>query len=379
LAGIYIHIPFCKQKCHYCNFYSLATKKYRKELKDAILKEIELRKDYLDENSVDTIYFGGGTPSLLEAGELDEILNTINRHYSIGGDPEITMEANPDDLYPQKIKSLIQTPVNRLSIGVQSFFEEDLNYLNRVHSSGQAETSVKLVQDAGFEQLSIDLIFGIPTLTLENWKKNLEKFYDLNISHLSAYALTVEHGTALAHFIKKEKVIAPDEEVVATHFRLLMKSMKENTFNQYEISNFCKDDRFARHNTSYWKGVPYLGLGPSAHSYDGRSRHWNAANLKTYIHGMESGNAPMEMENLSKSKRYKEYIMLSIRTIWGTGIHFIRTNFGAEYHDSFIRTAEKYMHNGWMYRDKDKFYLSDEGKLFADGITADLFPDGNSG
>ncbi|MCD4665356.1 MAG: radical SAM family heme chaperone HemW [Bacteroidales bacterium] len=373
MAGIYIHIPFCKQKCHYCNFYSIASRKNKDHLIGALIKEIELQKNYLAGEKIKTIYFGGGTPSLLTSDELNRIFNQIAKFFKINSEAEITFEANPDDLDKSKITALRETPINRLSIGVQSFFDEDLKYLNRIHSVQQALQSIKNAKEAGFQNLSIDLIYGIPTLSEKNWLANLEKFFSLNLQHLSGYALTVEPKTALDILIKKKKTEAVKEQRIIEHFQVLTTQMKENGYVHYEISNFCKEPYFSKHNKSYWFGEKYIGLGPSAHSYDGKSRQWNVSNISKYISEVEKNIIPAEIEKLTPVQKYNEYVLTSLRTMWGTDLNFISKQFGNEIAKYFKSNVKNYVSSGKVMEKNGKYFLTVKGKLFADRIASNLF------
>ncbi len=373
MAGIYIHIPFCKQKCHYCNFYSLASIKYRNVFIDALVKEIALQKDYLEGEEIETIYFGGGTPSLLSSDEIEKIIDELAIFHKINRNAEITLEANPDDITSEKIRKLRQSPINRFSIGIQSFFDGDLKYLNRVHSGSEAETSVKTVLDAGFENMSIDLIYGIPSLSDENWQANIEKFFSFNIPHLSSYALTVEPQTALDILIKKGKMNNIDDEKAALQFLFLIQAMDDKSFIHYEISNFSKESCYSKHNTSYWQGKKYLGLGPSAHSFDGNSRQWNISNISKYIKSLNNSGINAEKETLTKEQKYNEYVMTSLRTIWGTSINYILENFGESYEKYYLKEIKKHIKEGNVISGNGVLQLTHRGKLFADGIASDLF------
>lgn len=373
MAGIYLHIPFCKQKCHYCNFYSVASIKNKDQLFNALLKEIELQKNYLGDEKVETIYFGGGTPSLLSNDEINKVLSEISRYFQIADHPEITLEANPDDLNNSYLKSLRNTSINRLSIGVQSFFEDDLKYLNRIHSAEQAINSIEEAQDKGFHNLSIDLIYGIPTLSKLKWQENLEIFFDLNLPHLSAYALTVEPKTALAILIKKKKTYPVAEDRIVEHFDLLMNLMTSNHFTHYEISNFCKENYFSEHNKSYWFGKKYLGIGPSSHSFNEKSRQWNISNINKYIEEINKNIIPFETEVLSVDQKYNEYILISLRTIWGIDLNSILKKFGEQYNLHFINNVKRFVDEEKISIIDDKYCLTNAGKIFADGISSDLF------
>lgn len=373
MAGIYIHIPFCRQKCHYCNFYSVASEKNKEAFLGALFKEIELQKSYLRDEMLETIYFGGGTPSVLSADEVNQLFNAIHSTFLIADEAEITFEANPDDLTNTYLSSLKKTPVNRFSIGVQSFNEEDLKYLNRVHSADQAYHSIKYAQDAGFENISIDLIYGIPTLTEANWIKNLETFFELGLPHLSAYALTVEPKTDLEVLIRKQKMKAVEEDKILEHFQILLDQIRQNSFTHYEISNFCKEPFYALHNTNYWFRKSYLGFGPSAHSFNGNSRQWNISNTEKYIFSINSGEIPKKIEVLSTEEKYNEYVLTSLRTQWGTDSNYILKQFGIIYSNNFKRGIKKYLTNNQVFTEDHRYYLTDAGKLFADRISSDLF------
>ena len=374
MAGIYIHIPFCKQKCHYCNFFSVASVKWREEFVQALLKEIELWKDYLEGEKVNTIYFGGGTPSLLRIEHLTLIFEHLTFHFDIDHSAEITLEANPDDLNADFLRGLkAATPVNRLSIGIQSFFDDDLQYLNRVHNSDQAKRAVELARNAGFDNLTIDLIYGIPTLTDEKWAKNLETFFSLDIPHLSAYSLTVEQKTPLALLIEKGKYAQVDENQSVGHFRMLLEATKTHDFIHYEISNFAKEGFYSKHNSLYWLGGHYLGLGPSAHSFNGSSRQWNVSNIGKYIKLDDFQTSVEEKEVLTIEQRYNEYVMTSLRTVWGCDTVHILNVFGEKYESYFLRKALPFLEKKHLYHEGTKYFLTDAGKLFADGIAGELF------
>jgi oxygen-independent coproporphyrinogen III oxidase len=378
MAGIYVHIPFCRRKCHYCNFFSLASLKYRERFLDALREEIFLQRNYLGEKPVQSIYFGGGTPSLLSSAEISSVLDEIRRYFLLSGNMEITLEANPDDINPELLQEYRLAGINRLSIGVQSFFDDDLLYLNRIHSAKRAEESVNEAKAAGFSNISIDLIYGIPTLTAEKWGKNLDRAFLLNVPHISTYSLTVEPKTALEVHIRKKKLAAPMEDQVIEHFRILLKKMKEQGFEHYEISNFCRNGLYSLHNSMYWNGTHYLGLGPSAHSYNGTSRQWNISNILHYITQISEKDRFFESEILTTTQRYNEYVMVSLRTMWGCDVQKIRDDFGDETGARFTEHVARFLESGEMIEKEGVFYLTDEGKLFADGIAAELFIDDNS-
>lgn len=374
MAGLYLHIPFCKQACHYCNFHFSTSLKLKDEMVAAICRELALQKDYLGGEPLETIYFGGGTPSLLGQRDLDLIFGEIFKHYPISAQPlEVTLEANPDDLIPLKIKELRQTPVNRLSIGVQSFSEEDLRFMNRAHNAAEALGCIQNAQQAGFENLSIDLIYGSPTTSHAQWAANLETVFNLKIPHLSSYCLTVEPKTALAHQIKKGQASPVDDEHGARQFEFLMKKTAAAGYEHYEISNLALPGHYSRHNTSYWQGKKYLGVGPSAHSFNGASRQWNVANNAKYLRGMEEGKLDFEIETLTPVQRYNEYVMTGLRTKWGCSLLKIKElGFEAE----FAEGAKQFLEDGTMEREGDIFRLTQAGWFLADGIAAELFTEG---
>lgn len=372
MAGIYIHIPFCKSKCIYCNFYSVASSKHVDDFQNALLKEIQLQKNYLEGEKIDTIYFGGGTPSLLPGTFIKKVIEQIHETFDISENPEITLEANPDDVSNNKLKEW-SAFVNRISIGVQSFSDTDLVYLKRIHNASQAEASIKRSQDAGFENISIDLIYGIPVQTESSWKGNIEKAFLLQVPHVSAYALTVEEKTLLSKQILTKKLQAVDEEQSVSHYRILMNEMREHNFLHYEISNFCKEGFFSKHNTAYWKDVKYLGIGPSAHSYNHVSRQWNTANLIEYLKCISENKISAEKEILTSEQKLNEYIMTSLRNMWGCDLAYIDKIFGAEEKNRILDLSKSLMDKGHVEINNEIIFLTEEGKLFADGVAAELF------
>ncbi len=373
MAGIYIHIPFCKQACNYCDFHFSTSLKNKDGFLIALKKEIELQKDYLGKETISTIYFGGGTPSLLSEAELMSVFEMLHREFVIAPTAEITLEANPDDITKEKINELKHTPVNRLSMGIQSFFDEDLKLMNRANTSKEAETAVKLSQDKGFENITIDLIYGIPTLSNQNWKHNLNTTFDLDVKHISAYCLTVEPKTALAHQIKTGKISNVDEQQSSEHFEMMLEEMNTHGFTQYEISNFCKPGFHSKHNSSYWLKENYLGLGPSAHSFNGTSRQWNISNNPLYIQALLKGEMNFEKEELTSNQRYNEYVLTSLRTMWGSDLGYIEKVFGIPYLTHCMAEARPYLESKKLLLKENKLFLSDQGKLFADKIASDLF------
>lgn len=373
MAGIYIHIPFCKQACHYCDFHFSTSLNAKENLVDAICKEIGLRKDYLGTKELASVYFGGGTPSLLSKADLDKIFQIIPKHFIIAPNAEITLEANPDDLTKEKTDELKASGINRLSIGIQSFLGEHLILMNRAHNSIQAVEAVKNAQASGINNISIDLIYGLPGLTMEKWEYNLQQAFSLNVQHLSAYCLTVEKKTALSHFVTNRTVTLPEEPVVLEQFNMLMEKTAKHGFIHYEISNFCKEDMYAKHNSSYWKNAKYLGIGPSAHSYDGLSRQWNIANNALYIKGIEAGEATIEKEVLTEDEKFNEYVMTGLRTIWGIDLGFINKSYGQDRLNTLLAEASPYFNEGYIQQNKETVTLTQKGKFIADRIASDLF------
>lgn len=382
MAGIYIHVPFCKQACHYCNFYFSTSLGNKPRYLQALLKEIELSKDYLSGETIETLYFGGGTPTSLEVSELRQIVEALQKHYDLSKLQEFTLEANPDDLTAAKVeelKQLLPYGLNRFSIGIQSFFEEDLRYMNRVHNAEEALASIKRVQDAGFSNLTIDLIYGTPTMNNERWLQNLQQAFALQVPHISSYALTVEPKTGLENKIRKKMALPVNEEQSAQQFQLLMQQMLLAGYEQYEISNFAKPGAYAIHNTNYWRGKKYLGLGPSAHSFNGPARRWNVANNILYIEGLKKGVLPYEEEVLTPAQQINERLMTGLRTMWGIRM----ADFGMSIFDLETKAMVPAIHlierslqeiDPAYYTYKDGVVtLTQQGKLFADGIAAQLF------
>lgn len=373
LAGIYIHIPFCKKACVYCDFHFSTSMKNKSELVDCIRKELKVRKDYLDTNEIETIYFGGGTPSLLERKELENILETIHQEFEVAKDAEITLEANPDDLTFEKLEELKSCGINRLSIGIQSFIGRDLLFMNRSHTIKQALDSVAHAKELGFNNITIDLIYGIPNLTQTEWKRNIQKALELDVNHISAYCLTSEERTAMHHDIAKGKYELPKDDVTSEQFHVLVSTLKENGFEQYEISNFSKIGHNSKHNSSYWKQKHFLGVGPSAHSFNGKTRHWNVSNNGRYIKGANEDNWVAEEEVLDEKTRYNEYIMTSLRTSWGIDLDFLKQNFDTSFVSHFIKESKQFVIANSLIQKGNHFTLSQKGKLLADGIASDLF------
>jgi oxygen-independent coproporphyrinogen III oxidase len=374
MSGIYIHIPFCKKACHYCNFHFSTSLMLKDEMVDTICKEITLRHEYLKEKTLQSIYFGGGTPSLLDQRDLSKIMECLSKYYFWSSDAEITLEANPDDLNRDKIQMLKNQGINRLSIGVQSFFDEDLMWMNRAHHGQEALQSIQLAQDFGIHNITIDLIYGSPTTTMMMWEENVAKALSLKIPHISSYCLTVEDKTALHHHVKTGKSPEPDPEKSNQQFAHLIDTLVNSGYDHYEISNFGIPGHHAVHNTNYWKGVPYLGLGPSAHSYNGSSRSWNIAHNKKYIDHIQSDNLPSETETIHNTEQYNEYIMTGLRTMWGVAAQKIM-EIGPEYYHYFYKHVHTQIQNGMISQDDDTYRLTQAGKFYADRVAMELFWD----
>lgn len=384
-GAIYIHIPFCKQACFYCDFHFSTSLKKKDDLIGSLVKELELRKDELKNETIETIYFGGGTPSLLAIDELRLLIETIYKNYSVVDKPEITLEANPDDLISVRVQSrtifedYISIGINRLSIGIQSFFEDDLKSMNRAHNANEAKKCLEVATQY-LENITIDLIYGIPNMSLKKWHKNLEMAFSFGVNHISSYALTVEPKTALDTFIKKGTYPPIDETLALEHFNHLVAETENQGFVHYEISNFGKPNYFSKHNTSYWHGKSYLGIGPSAHSFSGNQRSWNVSNNSKYIQSIQSGKLPNTVEILSKKDRYNEYIMTGLRTIWGVSLIKIEQDFGIEYFQQLKASAKKHINQELLvisnHREESHNLVlttTQKGKFLVDGIASDLF------
>jgi oxygen-independent coproporphyrinogen-3 oxidase len=376
MPGIYLHIPFCKQACHYCNFHFSTSLRQKGAMVAAIVRELEVQSGYLRGTALSSIYFGGGTPSLLEVAELEQIFSAIYRLHKVAPDAEITLEANPDDLSVDKLKALRNTPVNRLSIGIQSFAEEDLRFMNRAHHSQEAQACIENALSQGFSNLTLDLIYGSPTTSHEQWAHNLATVFQYPIPHLSAYCLTVEPKTALDHFVRQGKAAPVDDAHAHAQFQYLIEATRAQGFEHYEISNFAKPGCYARHNSSYWLGEPYLGIGPSAHSFDGTSRQWNLANNAQYLKIIQEKPAEewpkaglFEREILSPATRYNEYVMTGLRTHWGCDVEKMELRFRIY----FEQNAQVFLQQGLMLQENEVYRLSDAGKFMADHIASELF------
>jgi oxygen-independent coproporphyrinogen-3 oxidase len=373
MAGIYIHIPYCRKACHYCNFHFSVSLKTTNDFIPALLKEIELQQNYLANSAIETIYFGGGTPSLLEPAALERMLHAVHRTNRVLPAAEITLEANPDDITEARLRAWKEIGINRLSIGVQSFFEEDLRWMNRAHSAQQAVQCIRMAQTAGFGNITIDLIYGSPGLSNERWLQNLRTAIDLGIPHLSCYALTVEPGTALKKLIAVNKKADVDPEKQAEQFLMLIDTLGAAGYQHYEISNFALPGRESKHNSAYWKGSHYLGLGPSAHSYNGSSRQWNVANNALYIAALSKGELSFERETLTEMQQLNEYIMTALRTSEGINIHWVDEKFGPQSRTHIEQQSKPFIKDGKLHLSDNSLVLTRTGKLFADGIAAALF------
>ncbi|HET9056842.1 MAG TPA: radical SAM family heme chaperone HemW [Chitinophagaceae bacterium] len=373
MAGIYIHIPFCKQACYYCNFHFSTSTRLKNDFVSALLNEIKLQKSYLGEEDIETVYFGGGTPSILLINEIKKILETIYTNYRITNNPEITIEANPDDISYERLMQWKQIGINRFSIGIQSFFEEDLQWMNRAHNAKQAQICIKEVWEAGFENFSIDLIYGGPSLSDEHWQINLEKAVKLKIPHISCYALTVEPKTALNKMIQQQKKEAVDPEKQARHFLQMTNILSKAGYEHYEVSNFALPGLRSKHNSSYWLGKNYLGLGPSAHSHNGQSRQWNISNNALYIEALNKNTIPFEKEELSLTQQLNEYIMTSLRTAEGLNLNFVAEKFGEDYGEKILNACMDKKFAWGILTIQPSIVLNNKGKLFADRIASDLF------
>ncbi|MEN2490205.1 radical SAM family heme chaperone HemW [Flavobacterium sp. B11] len=371
MSGIYIHIPFCKQACHYCDFHFSTSMKKKDDMVLALAKEIAMRKTESD-GEIETIYFGGGTPSVLSNDEINFLLSEVYKNYKVVENPEITLEANPDDLSAERILELSKSPINRLSIGIQSFYEEDLKMMNRAHNSAEAK---KCLEEATkyFDNISLDLIYGIPGMSDEMWKQNIQTALDFGIPHISSYALTVEPKTALSKLIQTGKVAEPQDEVASNHFAILVEMLQKNGFIHYELSNFGKENYFSKNNSAYWLGKKYIGIGPSAHSYDGEKRGWNIANNSLYLKAIQNDELPIETEILTISDRYNEYVMTGLRTIWGVSLERIEKEFGSEYLNYLLEQSQKFLNDNLLSIENNILKPTLKGKFLTDGIASDLF------
>ena len=372
MSGIYIHIPFCKQACHYCDFHFSTSMKKKEEMVFALAKEIQMRKDDSYEETIETIYFGGGTPSVLTSAEINFLIDTVYHNYNVVENPEITLEANPDDLSEERILELSKSKINRLSIGIQSFFEEDLKMMNRAHNSAEAKKCLEYATKY-FDNISLDLIYSIPGMSNEKWKQNIETALSFGIPHISSYALTVEPRTALNKLIQTGKIAAPNDEVAQEHFAILVETLESKGFIHYELSNFAKENYFSKNNSAYWLGKKYIGIGPSAHSYNGVSRSWNVANNPIYLKSIQEDRLPNENEILSVTDRYNEYIMTGLRTIWGVSLDRVQNEFGFDYLNYLQKQANKFLDDDLLFIENGILKPTKKGKFLTDGIASDLF------
>lgn len=373
MAGIYIHIPFCKTRCIYCDFYSTTRSELKSRYIHALCKELQMRKEYLRGEPVETIYFGGGTPSQLAEEDFREVFETIRKYYGMEHCREITLEANPDDLTEAYAAMLQNLPFNRISMGIQTFDDSTLKLLNRRHNAAQAVNAVKHCRHAGFNNISIDLIYGLPGETDERWIRDLQQAVSLNVEHISAYHLTYEEGTRIYELLQAHRIREVDEESSVRFFSTLINTLGSAGYEHYEISNFCRSDMYSRHNTSYWKGIPYLGCGPSAHSFNTNTREWNVASLEKYIHTIENNQRLFEQEHLDRTTCYNECIMTSIRTRWGVPLNDIEQKFGKELWQYCIDMARPHLDCGNLeIYDNNRLCLSRKGIFVSDGIISDL-------
>lgn len=372
MAGIYIHIPFCKQACHYCDFHFSTSLKKKDDLIQSLITELELRKEEFKNTEVETIYFGGGTPSLLTNNELQSIIDAVDGNYSVVAYPEITLEANPDDLSHNRIEALTDTPINRLSIGIQSFFETDLKLMNRAHNAQEAKACLEKAVEH-FDNISLDLIYGIPGSSNEQWVKNIEMALSFGVPHISSYALTVEPKTALASFIEKGIIDNVDDEQAHEQFHILKEQLEEVGFIHYELSNFGKEGFFSKNNSAYWQGKPYIGIGPSAHSFNGKQRAWNVRNNSKYIKSIQDGKLPIQIETLTKTDMYNEYIMTGLRTVWGVSLDKVEKDFGSILKDYLLEQANVFINQHLLYIDGEHLRVTKKGQFLSDGIASELF------
>ncbi|NRD19192.1 radical SAM family heme chaperone HemW [Winogradskyella eckloniae] len=371
-GGIYIHIPFCKQACHYCDFHFSTSLKKKDELINALAKEMQLRKTEFKNTTVETIYFGGGTPSLLTNEELQFLIDEVYNNYQVSEDPEITLEANPDDLSVDRIVKLSKSKINRLSIGIQSFFEADLKLMNRAHNASEAKACLEEATKH-FSNISLDLIYGIPGASNAQWIQNIETALRFGVPHISSYALTVEPKTALASFIEKGVIKDVNDEQAHEQFHILKEKLEASGFMHYELSNFGKDGYFSKNNSAYWQGKSYIGIGPSAHSFNGTQRGWNVRNNSKYIKALDLNELPIEIETLTKTDQYNEYIMTGLRTIWGVSIEKVESDFGLDDKDYLIEQAEVFINQQLLYIEDKHIRVTKKGQFLCDGIASELF------
>ncbi len=375
MAGIYLHIPFCTRKCAYCDFYSVANTKFTNDFVSAICKEIEIQKNYLGREKIQTIYFGGGTPSILSENQIGIILENVHKNFNVDVNTEITLEANPDNLNTEYLKDIKSVGVNRLSVGIQSFNNADLQLMKRKHTVIQAINSINEAQNQGFNNISIDLIYGLPDLTINNWEKNINEALNLNIQHISAYHLTIEPNTTFHKLHNKQKLNLPTEDESIDQFKLLIDKTAEKGFLHYEISNFALDGSISLHNTNYWMGVKYLGLGPSAHSYNLTSRQWNISNLREYMVAILKGKTPSESEKLRKTEKYNDFVITSLRTMWGLNTEILKSKYGDKYEKYFFVKTRRMLSEKLLIKSGNNFILTEKGMFISDNIIQELLFD----
>ena len=372
MAGIYLHVPFCKSRCAYCDFYSTTLSELKPRYVEALCQELSMRRNYLHNEPISTLYFGGGTPSQLSEADFKKIFACIDKVYGLEACQEITLEANPDDLTEDYVKMLTTLPFNRISMGIQTFHEPTLKLIGRRHTAQEAIEAVRRCQQHGFANISIDLIYGLPSETPELWLQDLQTAFSLGVQHISAYHLTYEQGTRLWQMLQKREITEVDEDTSVELFRILCKEMHHAGYEHYEISNFALPGYRSRHNSAYWHEVPYLGAGPGAHSFDGKSREWNVASLQAYIEALDAGRRDFEQETLDKDTQYNEFIMTRLRTCEGFSLSALKQRFGATYHDYCLLLATPYIKRGWLLQKEDTLQLSPEGIFVSDDIISDL-------
>jgi len=372
MAGIYVHIPFCRKFCHYCDFYHVISEGDHTPYIEALLKEADIRKDYLGSDIISSLYLGGGTPSVFSVGELDKILSFLRKNYAIDKDCEITIELNPDDISRNYVKGLKQLDINRLSLGIQSWRDEDLKMLNRRHDSKQVSEALKIFENEGFDNVSADLIYGLPGMNVKDLEDNLKKTFSYNVKHLSAYHLTIEEGTVFYRMKEKGKLEETDEEESVAEFNRLIEITEEEGFIHYEISNFGKEGYFSVHNTNYWKQIPYIGLGPSAHSFNRYSRQWNVSDLKNYIKAVNNNKPFYEKEEIDLKTKFNEYILTSLRTMWGIDLEYVENTFEKEGYDYIINLSGKFINYGLMEQKEKALMLTNQGKMISDNIISEF-------
>ena len=375
MAGLYIHIPFCKQACYYCDFHFSTNRSYQQDMVSAMIKEMELQKEYLDGETLDTIYFGGGTPSIINLDQLERLLNEAFKLFSVNSEAEITLEANPDDLSKDKLKGLASLGINRLSIGIQSFDDRVLEYLHRAHNSNEAIRCIDEARNAGFQNISIDLIFSIPIATHKILNQDINTALQINPEHISAYSLTIEEKTVFGNWLEKGKISPCSDETSAKQFELLISTLEDNHYEQYEVSNFCRDGYYSRHNTSYWKNVPYLGIGPGAHSYNGKSRQFNLPHNPKYLKSLKKNNVPFQIEELDEVSKTNEFLLTSLRTKWGCDLNVLKEKFAYDLLNVCGREMKEFLNNELVMIDNGVVYLTKKGIMVADEIIGQLFLD----